>query len=400
MGSKGFVAHVECASPHGGKSALSDSGKGRLFIFRLDAGRPWGICLNHRNNFDFVRLVAAFSVMVSHQYALRGLPEPEWSGGSFGGLGVLVFFAVSGYLVAGSWTRDSRVLAFAAKRWLRIWPGLFVSIVLTVLVLGPLASELTPDVYLRSGQTWHYFWNLDLMHFEWSLPGVFEQRMASSAVNGSLWTIPIEVRCYAFLGLMGVMGVMKQRFVFLALWAAAAVFFLLLSRMYSIELDRMHVQLGIVFFGAAALQLFQAQWLRYRYILLICFLTWSAFVWNSQVREAALTLCLPVVVVVLGMASTPILRRFGRFGDLSYGLYIYAFPVQQTVLWSLGGHLSLVQSFAISALTCACLAWLSWHCIEKRALRWKRTRLSTGRSLWWSKCIAKVSEKTGFFARS
>jgi peptidoglycan/LPS O-acetylase OafA/YrhL len=356
--------------------------------------------LNHRNNFDFVRLIAAFSVMASHQYALRGLPEPEWSGGSFGGLGVLVFFAVSGYLVAGSWARDSRVLAFAAKRWLRIWPGLFVSVVLTVLVLGPVVTVLPLDTYLRSVQAWHYFWNLDLVHFEWSLPGVFEQGMASSAVNGSLWTIPIEVRCYAFLGVLGVMGVMKQRFVFLALWVAAASFFLLLSRMYSIELDRMHVQLGIVFFGAAALQLFQAQWLRYRYILLFSFLSWGAFVWNSQFREAALTLCLPVVVVVLGMASTPFLRRFGRFGDLSYGLYIYAFPVQQTVLWSLGRNFSLIQSFAISALICACVSWLSWHCVEKRSLRWKRTRLSTGQWLWWSKFITTVSKKTGFFARS
>ena len=96
------------------------------------------------NNFDFIRLVAALLVLVSHQFALQGLPEPGVQGlYSLGGLGVLVFFSISGYLVAQSWLNDPHWLRFAARRLLRIVPGLLVVMVACTFILGPVLTHLS-----------------------------------------------------------------------------------------------------------------------------------------------------------------------------------------------------------------------------------------------------------------
>ena len=97
----------------------------------------------HRNNFDFIRLCAALCVVVSHQFALTGLPEPViLKTHSLGGLGVLIFFTVSGFLVAQSWDSDPNIARFAARRLLRLWPGLAGLVLVTVFLWAPAASPL------------------------------------------------------------------------------------------------------------------------------------------------------------------------------------------------------------------------------------------------------------------
>lgn len=108
------------------------------------------------NNFDFIRLLAATMVLVSHQYAIGGFPEPVLLGDGLGGLSVKVFFAISGYLVAESWFRDPSLWRFLARRVLRIWPGLIVMVLLTILVLGPIVTTWSIRDYLASSQTWAY----------------------------------------------------------------------------------------------------------------------------------------------------------------------------------------------------------------------------------------------------
>ncbi len=158
------------------------------------------------NNFDFLRLAAAAAVLVSHQYALGGQPEPRLLAFSWGGLGVLVFFAISGYLVAASWQHDPHAGRFVARRLLRVWPGLAVACLLTALVLGPLVSSLSTGAYLRHPETRHFLKILGLASFDAGLPGVFAGNPLAGSANGSLWTIPVEVRCYLALVVVGVVG--------------------------------------------------------------------------------------------------------------------------------------------------------------------------------------------------
>ncbi len=151
------------------------------------------------NNFDFLRLLAAMMVLYSHQYALLGHAQPPaLPGVSFGELGVCIFFSISGYLVTQIWTRDPNVIRFAAKRFLRIWPGLFIATCFCALVIGLIATDLPWLAYLRSPEMHGYFTSLR-MKMQFSLPGVFLGIPFPRAINGSLWTIPPEVSCYIAL---------------------------------------------------------------------------------------------------------------------------------------------------------------------------------------------------------
>ena len=141
------------------------------------------------NNFDALRIAAAFSVLLSHQYALCGLKEPVVFGVmSLGTLGVLVFFSISGFLVSQSWRQDPHLARFLAKRWLRIWPGLAAFTVLSACVLGPIVSTLSWRSYYSDVEFYAYFESLKLFTIQYGLPGVFDNNIAPKAVNGSLWT--------------------------------------------------------------------------------------------------------------------------------------------------------------------------------------------------------------------
>lgn len=176
------------------------------------------------NNFDALRLLAALLVIWSHQFAVMGLPVPQLLHNEPGALGVVIFFAISGYLVTLSWLADPHLGRFAARRALRIWPGLIAAVLLCAFVLGPLVTTLPLKAYLAHPLTWDYLRNLWL-DTQFALPGVFDGNVLASSVNGPLWTIPLEVGCYAFLAAAGALGVMRWP------WVAPLAFLALLLGM-------------------------------------------------------------------------------------------------------------------------------------------------------------------------
>lgn len=336
-----------------------------------------------KNNFDFVRVAAAFCVIVSHQFALSGLREPSiLDVHSIGGFGVLVFFSISGYLVSTSWQSDPNGFRFLAKRFLRIWPGFAVAILLVALVLGPWLSDLTWNEYYRHPLIGEYLKNLQFSLRD-QLPFTYVGNAIPNAVNGSIWTIPIEVKCYALLGLLGVAGVLKLR------WAIALVTLLTLVAYAVFEPrgdrivtalqwrpeQRFALEFGLFFFAGVLIHRFDllSTPQRVRWVLAACWIgAISAWLLNRSLL--ALWLAVPITTLVLATASTPFLRQTGRFGDLSYGLYLYAFPVQQVLIWQLKERLSWWAVLALVCVTTAGLAWASWHLVEKRALRLKPDR--------------------------
>src|SRR5260370_13150109 len=155
----------------------------------------------HDNNYDVLRLLAAVLVLVSHAFALLGRAEPAvaLTHDTLGFDGVLIFFAMSGILVATSWPGDPRSLAFATKRALRLLPGLFVSCFVTAYVLGVAFTDLGIRTYLFSLGPVKYVVTNTLMLTNYSLPGVFSHN-PSSTVNGSVGTLPVAVKAYVLLG--------------------------------------------------------------------------------------------------------------------------------------------------------------------------------------------------------
>ncbi|WP_326536368.1 acyltransferase family protein [Pseudorhodoferax sp.] len=323
------------------------------------------------NNFDFLRLAAAMMVLVSHQFALSGSHEPLTPLGSWGGTGVLIFFGISGFLVAGSWVQDPNPLRFAARRLLRIWPGLFVALLLVALVLGPLVSSLDARTYYSTPLTWKYFKQLGLWSFKPMLPEVFIGNPMPLSANGSLWTIPIEVRCYLVLALLGIVGLLRRAWWLPVAFLAFAIWFFFLFKVGYDQPIRMMLQMGVVFFCGASMYQLRSVWQAHSAMTWVCALAAIFALWHFGWQEIAATLGLPIVVVLIGTASTPVLRRAGRFGDLSYGLYIYAFPVQQTWVWLGGKNVSIVVGLLVCTSVTVVLAWLSWRLVERPALRLK-----------------------------
>jgi peptidoglycan/LPS O-acetylase OafA/YrhL len=333
-----------------------------------------------QNNFDAMRLMAALFVLLSHQHALSSLAEPHiLHVFSLGGLGVTLFFAMSGFLVAQSWHADPHVLRFTAKRLLRIWPGLAMAVVLCALLLGPLVSTLSLQDYLGSPLLTKYFNNLRF-NLRDQLPLRFEGNALPTAVNGSLWTIPLELKCYFALGLLGAAGLLRWRWVALVLVAGMAAIYAVADPRGDHLIDllqwkrdtRFLVEFGMFFFAGTAFYAFKVQESRRRTlgVLVTCWVL-AAMALALGRPLLALLLVVPVTVLAVGNASTPFLRRAGRFGDLSYGTYIYAFPVQQTMIWLFKDRLSWTAVLVLSVATTLVLAFMSWHLIEKRALRLK-----------------------------
>lgn len=310
-------------------------------------------------------------VLFSHQFAVTGRAEPSILGVSYGTMGVLIFFCISGYLVAQSWERNPHIVPFWAKRVLRIWPGLIVVTAVSAFVLGPCLTSLPLPDYFSSSGTFKFFYHLKLSGAHNELPGVFTGNPLPKAVNGSLWTIPIEVDWYLVLFLLGMLGILRRRYLVLLLSAALAAYYFSGLANDSKGLPRAHITFGLFFLIGVCLHYFQDIWRRRQRQAAIFALCAAAALGYSGYATASLAASLPFFVVAFGDASTPVIRRFGRYGDFSYGIYIYAFPAQQTIVLLSGDQLTLMQSLVASAASTLALAFLSWHFVEAPALRLK-----------------------------
>jgi peptidoglycan/LPS O-acetylase OafA/YrhL len=325
------------------------------------------------NNFDFLRAAAAFAVIVGHSFYLRGNPEqiPVIGGVPVHILGVAVFFVISGYLITKSRLGRNSPLQYTANRVLRIFPALIVVVVLSILVLGPLFSVLSNRQFFTDPGTLDYLWNIALRP-AYSLPGVFGGLPYPGVVNGSLWTLPAEFFCYL---VVLAIGFLPRR----AVGYAIVVFGVLSIVGYFILLgsgERVVVWGTLVndaarmwgFFAIGALLALAPAKTFFRLDVAVL----ATVVWlsapllgiNADVVTMAL---LPYIVLSFGLSSTPVLRRTARFGDLSYGLYLYAFPVQQSLVALLGPTPAALNIVLVTVVT-GLLAFGSWHLVEKRAM--------------------------------
>lgn len=330
------------------------------------------------NNFEFVRLFAAWCVLVGHQYALSGRVEPTLLGvHSIAGFGVLIFFSISGYLVTSSWLTDPSACRFAARRMLRIWPGLAVAVALTALVLGPSVSGLSLPEYLGHPKLMQYLHNLkfDLRD---ELPLSFVGSALPSAVNGSLWTIPLELTCYTVLVACGVGTMLERRrltaaLVLLVVISCYAVVPRGFMRMHSWSIENFYLfEFGLFFAIGGLLRLFNAMASRSR-VRLVLVAGWTCFFAALSANRPLLGLLavVPATSVAVGLSRWPLISRLGRWGDISYGTYLYAFPIQQTVIWLWHDKVSWPVLLLASVAFTTAMASVSWFLVERPALRWR-----------------------------
>lgn len=347
------------------------------------------------NAFDFLRFVAAFTVLYSHSFALLRLREPFLVFGfPAANLGVYVFFVISGFLVCQSWDRDPSLTRFAARRGLRLFPGLLVAVCFTVFIIGPLMTTLPVVQYFGAAGTWTYLLsNASLSVGQYALPGVFETNPYPAAVNGSLWTLRYEALLYIILAVAGATtGRRYLRWACLTLLSFFALGWCLSKGLgvdayaiglpfvtqLGIDFDWVYLALfGTFFFAGSSLYVFR-QSVRLSISAALILALPCMFAANAFWATLFLWLFLPYATLVFAYRAPAIFRRFGKRGDLSYGIYVYAFPVQQVVIYfALKTGAGWLPSLAVSSVATFVLAGLSWHYVERRALDWK-ARLVTG----------------------
>ena len=359
------------------------------------------ITSNRNNHFNLIRFAAAFTVLFAHSADLIGAKLPLQSviedyGFFIGNIAVNVFFVVSGFLVTASLFNRGNIAAFFWARFLRIFPGLWVATLLTVFGLGVWATRLPVDEYLTSPVTHFYLWrNLTIVSgIGRYLPGVFEASPCYQIVNASIWTIPIEWRLYEYLALIWVVLSLipkyrRQAFRIVAPLAAATLFVFIVSG----HRDNSGAVATYLFFAGSSIFILGDKIpVMFKAVpALIAALIVAAF--DRQLLFVAYLLVSPLLVLNLAYAPGRVLLNFNKLGDYSYGVYIYAFPIQQTLIY-LKPDISLGALMIYSSVLTSGAAILSWRLIEKPALDRKHA-FATSTNRFFSAVFTRFNLKWG-----
>ena len=334
-----------------------------------------------QNNFDFLRIFAALTVIFSHSYVLLGLnsePVVELTGGIFSlaNIGVGIFFVISGYLITKSWERGPQAFNYLKKRALRIFPGLIVVVFLTVFLLGPFVTTLSLNNYFSNPQTWSYLLTILIFPLYYggsyfALPGVFENNPFPNVVNGSLWFLPLMLLLYIVVLALGLAGLTKKRIAVIPLYLFAILLLPIVTvRSLPFFSTLIDVFGAICFIGGVGLYLYRDKIrLDYKIALLLVFI-WALSFYTAYGLYVS-SLVLPYLVIYFAFIRTPRLHKLAKYGDFSYGLFIYAFPLQQLIVYFLVDTLTPARLFGLSIIATVPAAVLSWFLIESRALKFK-----------------------------
>jgi peptidoglycan/LPS O-acetylase OafA/YrhL len=327
------------------------------------------------NNFTLLRLLFAWAVLFGHSWAITGAPGGDPISVNFrgitwiGAMAVDGFFVISGFLVTASIVNRG-LTGYVVARVLRIWPGLTVCILLSV--AGGLVLTTSPkEQFLSDPTTWNYLHNIFLWpRIWWYLPGVFESHV-QKAINGSLWTLPVETLCYFCLLLLGILQTTTNRWA--TNFALIVVALLVVFHFHDLPVVGSHATWArpILFFIAGSLL-----WINRSWVPITLFLAIPALLLVSCLAIPAVPKSYAAVAFAVGFPYLIFYLACGikhipadRFpGDISYGIYIYAWPCQQLVFWH--GQSPYINA-ALASVAAITLATMSWYLVESRALRLK-----------------------------
>lgn len=338
------------------------------------------------NNFNLLRLIAAVLVLFSHSYPLSGNNSSEWlsvvSHGfmSFGSLAVSCFFIISGYLIAASMLNRKNLKDYFVSRILRIFPGLVISVLICVFVVGPLVTTSSLRAYFSSTETYTFLiHNSFLWRISFVLPGVFASNPFPGAVNGSLWTLPAEFSLYIFIALLGAVKMIQSRnksSMVILVFLIAPFFLNIFCGFFSSYVHILHIMPPFLCFGLGALFYLWREkiFLHWMVLLILVCLTFSLH--HFEIFNFLFYLTEAYAIFWLAYHQKIKGNRMTQWGDFSYGIYIYAFPVQQILMYYF--KISTSSGLFLLALPITLLlAVLSWHLIEKPALKLKQNEALT-----------------------
>lgn len=335
------------------------------------------------NNLQLLKFLAAVFVVASHSFALAaGSSENEWfmklTDGvmSLGGAAVSVFFCAGGYFIAKSMNRVQNGVTYFKIRILRIFPCLMVVVFLSAFLLGPLVTEYRLSEYFKDTQVYRYLLNGVLL-LQHNLPGAFQDNPYLPTVNGVLWTLPIEFLCYIACFVMWKLKFLEQKkCVFsipLVIFGTLGIYFVAgkagVSGLTPTIRPMLLFYMGILFFVYRDKVIFKK----------------SVFWWHMsalvlsvplQLVNAAMVLCFPYILFYLCFAVKQVSEKVGNAGNISYGIYLCAYPIQQVIVWMHGDTMSPYWNMGMAIPFAVAGGYLLYRYIEKPLMNFKGRRLA------------------------
>ncbi len=324
-----------------------------------------------RNGLNAIRFALAAGVVFWHAYPLSDRTL-DWAPAHqfMENLWVDGFFAISGFLIVGSWMNNPSPRRYLTARLLRILPGFYVCLLVTAGLIAPLGAILSGGTMFSMSSLTYIFKNAALWVFQFDIAGTITTAPFPRVWNGSLWTLAWEFLCYIGVLILGLTGLLKRTaalvLAFALLWGA-----LFASTVGMIGGTTFHdaSRFGLAFVSGALVWKLAHKLPVSPAIVAAAFVVTAAAMFLPDYRLVAMPF---LAYGLIGMGALIKHERAQFRNDLSYGLYIYAFPVQQLLALSGLAALPVAIFGALSLLCTLPLAALSWFLVEKPAQRFKQ----------------------------
>lgn len=336
----------------------------------------------HHNNFDFMRLFAALSVLFSHLFQVAGYPDPLKSIGyaDFSSIGMAVFFSISGYLVTASIASNKNLKIFFTSRFLRIYPAVIIISIITVFIVGPLITKVSLKEYFEEPSTFKFLRNIFIFGTNYQINSILTENPVKFVVNASLWSLEVELRCYILTALLFVFRILNFRVTVLISLICFVIFFYFSNhtelkgeKFFGIKYLELvtHGRFLFFYFVGASLKL-SGRKISIKWPYVIGFIITAMLVWYLvPYGQLFHIIFLPFVLLWFCLNTKPVFTKFFEKYDFSYGIYLYSYPVQQVYLnyfHDVSNVLAYVSFVLFFSTLCA---WLSWRFIEKPCLNLK-----------------------------
>lgn len=322
--------------------------------------------IEQNNLVDLIKYIAAIMVILSHSHSLSNLSKDILSrnipGASLGSFAVAIFFSFSGYYIMKSiMTKGDK--NFVKKRAKRILPELMIVVLLTILIIGPIFTNLSLKEYFLNPKTYIYLLNSIMIPYH-NLPGVFLNNIYGSTVNGALWTIPVEFACYIMLFMCYRLSISKKLkgmtilFIISFICYFSLYYFKSTFLITTIRPIMVFMFSALLFFvdnksskGLIAFSLIG--------IILLCMK-------NSICYDLCLIICLPIILVYISKNILVKNKVFATLGKISYSMYLVGFVTQQSIISIYGGKMNPSINFILSALCATIIGFIINYFYEKK----------------------------------
>lgn len=336
------------------------------------------------NNFDFLRLALAVLVIFSHSFPLgagseineplRMLTHGQMTLGAFA---VDLFFVMSGFLIAGSAERSRSIGSFLKKRVARIYPAFVMSAFVMALVVLPLSGGAFAEASWIAKFVDFVLQTLRLQEFH--VQAAFAHNPYPGVLNGSVWSIQYEFWCYLGVAMMAAVGLLRRRGWVLACFVVSVV----VSVAFQIQgwvfggkfagvvlgSPQLWARLLPYYLAGVVFYLFRDRIKLDAFGALVALMALLAACWVHVGWTAVFPIAGAYLVFYVAFALWIPLHRVGRFGDFSYGTYLYAFPIEQLLVMAFGHSLAPWKLFAMATPLTLLAAVASWYLVERRFLR-------------------------------